>query len=161
MVTALQASFTWDIRSPVFYKAGQELAVNLSFAAPTAGFYYILGALFDRETQAYIEGSLFGIYVPEGADYAIGSPQWVSLWEMAEGETASVPCRLTLVRTDVLLGLFLLRMAGDAPDLAVDEQVAYLVAELVKPAGVDLGALVSMMVVVMMLGMFSTVVLRE
>jgi len=58
-------------------------------------------------------------------------------------------------------GCFFLRMAGDAPDLAVDEQVAYLVAELVKPAGVDLGALVSMMVVVMMLGMFSTVVLRE
>jgi hypothetical protein len=161
MTVGLQANFTWDIVSPVSYQAGQELRVNLSFTAPKGGLYYILGALFDRQTEAYIEGSLFGIYVPEGADYAIGSPQWVSLWEVTEGQEVSIPCRLNLVRTDALLGLFLFRMEGEAPDLSVDEQAAYLVAELVKPAGIDLSAIISVMVVVMVVGMVSGIALKE
>jgi len=151
MITALQTYLSWDLRSPVTYQAGQELRLTLNFTAPEAGLYYLLGALFTPSLD-YIPGSLFGIYVPEGADYAIASAEYASLWELQAGQSASVPCRLSFDRTDVVLGIFLFRMVGDAPSLEVDPQIGYLSAELVAPKGLDLGSVMGMVVAVTMLG---------
>jgi len=162
VVTVLQTTYLiWDLASPVSYQAGNELQLTLGFTAPDAGEYYLLGALFDANLD-YLDGTLFGLLVPEGADYAVNDPQYTSIWEMAEGEGVDLPCRLTLDRSDITLGLFLVKMAGESPSLADDEEVGALSAELsAATVGTGLDQVMGAAVSVMMMGMVMAVALKD
>jgi hypothetical protein len=154
MITALQTNYlSWDLGSSVSYQAGMVLPLTLGFTAPYAGDYYLLGALFDANLD-YIDGTLFGLLVPEGAETAVNDPQYTSIWELTQAESVSLGCQLTLDRTGVVLGLFLVQMSGEAPSLADDLEAGALSAELVAPsAGNDFGQVLSAMAPVLMLGM--------
>lgn len=158
MVTVLQNVYlSWDLESPVEYQAGQELQFTLHFSAPEAvprkRKYYVLCALYTKDL-VYISGTLFPVYVPPGVDYGIGSTEYASVWELEPGRSVDLPCRLTLDRSDVVLGLFLFKMVGDVPSLGVDEEVASVSAELVSPAPPwTIESAVSVAGMVMVLGM--------
>ncbi len=99
--------------------------------------------------------------MPEGADITVNDPQYTSIWTMAQGESVEIICRLTLDRTDVVLGLFLVQMSGEAPSLADDIEVGALSAELVTPAaGTGFDQVFGAMVSVMMLGMVMPLTLK-
>lgn len=155
MITALQTNYLgWALGSQTPYQAGDLLPVTLSFAAPADGDYYLLGALFDANLD-YIDGTLFGLLVPEGADYAVNDPQYTSIWDMAQAESVSLDCQLSLDRTGVVLGLFLVQMSGEAPSLADDLEAGSVSTELVVPSsGTDFGQVLGAMMPVMMMGMF-------
>jgi len=122
---------SWDVTSPVEYTAGSELSFNLHFEPSEAGRYYVLGALYLDST--YESGSMFGLLKADGVDYAVNSDTYVSLWELGPEEAVDIPCRLTLDRSDCTLALFLMMMAGDNPDLGMDEVVDQVEADLVSP----------------------------
>jgi len=133
MVTALQEIYlSWNLTSPVSYQAGQELECTISFTAPEAGKYYLIGALYTA--LEYIPGTLFGVLVPEGSDYAVNSVQYTSLWELEADESKVLPCKFTFDRSDVVLGIFLMKMVGDESSLEEDEQVGSLSVQLSSPA---------------------------
>lgn len=133
MVTTLQNTYlSWDLGAQVEYQAGQELQFILHFSAPEAKKFYLLGALYTKDL-AYIPGTIFGIFQPPGTDYGTGSTEYVTVWELEPEESVDLPCRLTLNRSDVVLGLFLFRMEGDTPSLDVDEDIAVVSVELVSP----------------------------
>jgi len=125
---------SWDLTSPVEYTAGEELSFNLHFEAPEAGRYYVLGGLYTDTT--YISGSLFGLLKAAEVDYAVNSDTYISLWELEPGEAVDLPCQLTFDHSDCTLALFLMKMAGDAPDLETDEVVDQVQAELSSPVPV-------------------------
>ena len=162
MVTALQNTYlSWDITSPKKYTAGNVLALTLTFTAPEKGNYYLLGALYDSEGN-YISGTLFGVLVPEGSDYAINNAQHSSLWELEEDEETELPCQFILDRSNVVLGLFLMEMAGDEPSLENDEEIDSLSVVLNSPAAeVDIGQLMMMAMAIMMLGMVMATAFKE
>jgi len=145
---------SWDLVTPVEYTAGEELSFNVHFEAPEAGRYYVLGALYTDTT--YISGSLFGLLKAAEVDYAVNSGTYISLWELEPGEAVDLPCRLTFGRSDCTLALFLMKMAGDAPDLETDEVVDQVQVQLASPVPVweqITQSLVPVVGVVMMLGM--------
>ena len=156
----MQELLTWDLVSPVEYASGQELQFTLHFSAPEVGGqrkYYLLCALYTKDL-VYISGTLFSIYVPPGIEYGIGSTQYASVWELAAGESVDLPSRLTLDRSDVVLGLFLFRMEGETPSLGVDEEIASISAELVSPVPPwTMESMMSMVAVIMVLGMLGFV----
>lgn len=163
MVTSLENVYlSWDLESPVEYQAGQELQFTLHFVAPEAvwprkGKYYILGALYTT-ALTYIPGTIFAIYVPPSVEYGIGSTEYTSVWELEPEESVDLPCRLTLSRSDVVLGIFLFRIEGDEPSLGVDEEIASVSAELVSPTPPwTLGSIMSVVAAVMVLGMLGFV----
>lgn len=157
MVTALQTYLSWNLTPETQYQAGAELQATASFTLPSDGSFYLLGALYTPDTQQYISGTLFGVLVPEGGDYGVNDANQVSVFTGKEGESLDLPCRFTLKQTDVILGLFSLKMAGEAPDLSADEQVGVLSTQLVKPAGLDITQLMmpvlAMAMIVPMIGM--------
>lgn len=163
MVTVLQSTYlSWNLVSPVEYTAGEELQFTLHLTAPEAVLprkrkYYILSALYTKDL-VYISGTLFSIYVPPGVDYGIGSTEYASVWELEPEQSVDLPCRLTLNRSDVILGLFLFRMEGDVPSLGVDEEIAFISAELVSPTPPwTLESIMGTVAVVMVLGMLGFV----
>ena len=130
MVTTLQlTNLSWDIESPVEYQAGQELQFTVNFTAPGDGKSYLMGALYSSDLS-YISGTLFGLLKVAGADYAVNGTTYMSYWDLKEGESVELPCKLTLDRTNVVLGLFLFQMEGDTASLGVDEEVDALSAAL-------------------------------
>lgn len=134
MVTALQEVYlSWNLPSPVSYQAGQELELTLNFTAPEAGKYYLLGALYTT-TSEYISGTLFGVLLPEGSDYAVNSAEYTSPWELEADEERELLCKFIFDRSDVVLGVFLMKMSGDEPSFEEDEQVASLSVALSSPA---------------------------
>jgi hypothetical protein len=134
MTTVLQnVTLSCDLTSPVSYQAGQELECVISFTASEEGKYYLLGALYTAKLE-YISGSLFGVLVPEGSDYSVNSVQYASLWKLEAGESKELSSKFTFDRTDVVLGLFLMKMAGDELSLEEDEQVGTLSVQLSSPA---------------------------
>lgn len=164
-VETLQDTYlSWDLPSQVEYLAGQELQFTLQFLAPEGSLakYYTVGALYTKDF-AYIPNTLFSIYVPPDHDYAIGSTQYVSLWELNPGESVSLPCRLTLDRSDVILGLFLFEMEGDTPIIGVDEEIWSVSTELVSPvpAYVSIVDIATMVIALALTGYVAYTALEE
>ena len=123
-----------DLVSPTEYTAGEELSFNLHFEAPgdtVPQKFYILGALYTDTT--YLSGTLFGLLKAAEVDYAVNSDTYISLWELEPEEVVDLPCRLTLDRSDCILALFLMKMAGDAPNLDTDEVVDQVQVQLASP----------------------------
>ncbi len=162
MVTALETTYlSWDLVSPKEYVAGSELQCTLSFAAPKVGKYYLLGALYDTALN-YISGTLFGALLPEGSDYAVNNMEHASLWELEADEKKDLPCTFTFNRTDVVLGLFLMRMVGDSPSLEDDGQVASLSMELSSPMPpITFESLIPLVMVVSMCGFMTHEALKN
>jgi len=158
MLTAAQTYLSWNLAEETEYRARTELELTVSLTLPRDGSFYLLGGLFTPDTLNYIQGTLFGVLVPEGADYGVNDPNWVSIFNGSQGESLDLPCRLTLDRTDVVLGLFFLEMKGEAPDLAVDEEVGALSTRLVRPAGLDIGQLMTAVLIVAMMGMIVPII---
>jgi hypothetical protein len=149
---------SWDLVSPVTYTAGEELSFNLHFEAPVnteADRYYLLGALYSD--TSYISGSLFGILKPADVDYGVNDPTYMSVWELEPEQAVDLPCRFTFDRSDVILGLFLMKMLGTQPSLDADEQVASVSVQLSSQAlptpPMTIESVLPMVVVVMMFGM--------
>ena len=149
------ALLSWDLVSPVTYTAGEELSFDLHFEAPAdteAGRYYLLGALYSDTT--YISGTLFSILKAAEVDYGVNDPTYMSVWELEPEEVVDLPCRFTFDRSNVILGLFLMKMVGTEPSLDADEQVASLSVQLSSPAPpVTIESLLPMVGMVMVLGM--------
>jgi len=161
MLTAAQTHLSWNLAEETAYRAGTELQLTVSLTLPRDGNFYLLGGLFTPDTLNYIQGTLFGVLVPEGADYGVNDPNWVSIFTGSQGESLDLPCRFTLDRTDVVLGLFFLEMKGEAPDLAVDEEIGALSTRLVRPAGLDMTQLMTAVLAIAMMGMMVGVIARE
>ena len=123
----------WLLPSQIECAAGQELSFTVSFTAPKVGDYYLLGALYDSDFN-YISGTLFGVLLPEGSDYAVNSAEYTSLWELEGDEEKELPCKFNFNWSDVVLGLFLMRMVGEVLSSDKDEQVASLSVALSSPA---------------------------
>ena len=138
MVTALQTYLSWNLDAETQYQAGTELQATVSFTLPTDGKYYLLGALYTPDAQQYVSGSLFGVLIPEGADYGINDPNQVTLFTGNEGESLDLPCRFSFSNTDVVLGLFFMEMKGESPDLSADEEIGVVSTRLTKPAVFDI-----------------------
>jgi len=119
------ALLSWNIVSPMEYTPGEEISFSLHFEAPVAGRYYLLGAL-------YID-----IYHPPstifGVRNGVNDPAYTSVWELGAAEAVDLPCRFMLDRTNCLLALFLMRMAGDEVNLDGDEKIAQVQAQLAAP----------------------------
>lgn len=147
-----------DLVSPVTYVAGGELAFKLTFTAPEDGKYYVLGALYDSNFN-YISDTMFGILLPEGAAYAFNSSVQMSFWELEEDDEEEVDCKFIFDRTSVIMGLFLMEMAGDEPSLEDDTEVSSTTAILAgeEAVGFDLGSIVNVIVVVGMMGIMMKV----
>jgi hypothetical protein len=71
---------------------------------------------------------------------------------MDADESRDLECRFTLDRSNVTLGLFMLKMAGETADLNVDEQVGQVQAALTGPAGFDINQLFGPLLAVAMMG---------
>jgi len=127
-------ALAWDLPTSVSYQAGQELRATLSLTASEAGNYYLLGFLFDQSGNV-IQDTMFGVLLPEGATYAVNDPTLASLWVMEADESKDLECRFTLDRSNVTLGLFMLKMIGEAADLNVDEQVGQVQTALTYRSG--------------------------
>ncbi len=123
------AYLSWNLASPAISQAGQELQFTVNLTAPGDGKYYLMGALYSSDLS-YISGTLFGLLKVAGADYAVNGTTYMSYWDLEEGESVELPCRLTQDRTNVVLGLFLFKMEGDTASLGVDEEVDALSAAL-------------------------------
>jgi len=161
VITALQAALSWDLEAEVSYRAGETLECAISFTAPETGKYYLMGALYTSSSE-YISGTLFGLLLPEGSEYAINSAQYTSLWELEADESRELPCRFTFNRSDVVLGIFLMRMAGDEPSLEDDEQVGSLSVQLSSPAPpVMVESLITMAMIVGVFGYMSYEALKD
>ena len=133
------ALISTDLVSPVGYTAGQGLGLNLHFEAPAdtvATKLYILGALYTDTT--YVSGSLFGVLKAAGVDYGVNDAACVSIWELNPEQAVDLPCRFILDRTNCLLGLFLMRMVGDIPNLDSDEQLAQISVQLAAPVPISI-----------------------
>lgn len=129
-----------DLASPVTYGVGEELEVKATFSAPEDGSYYLLGALYTAD-YGYISGTMFGVILPEGATYAINSGTVTQLWEMSEGDEQELDCKLTLGRTGVILGLFLMRLAGETPSLDDDIEIGCVNLTLEERVPFTVGAI--------------------
>jgi hypothetical protein len=120
---------TWDLATSITYYANTELNIELSVVAEQAGVHYIIGALYTRE-GVYIPDTLFGIVLPEGSAYGIASSVEAKTWEMVISESIILPCKLTLNRTDAMLGLFFMKMVGATAvpdtDIIAGQVSAYL-----------------------------------
>lgn len=163
MVIVLQTAYlSWDLTSPVTYKAGEELECAISFTAPEDGTYYLMGALYTTNLE-YIPGTIFGILLPEDADYAVNSTQYTSIWEMEAEEEKELPCKFTFSRTDVVLGLFLMKMAGVEPSLEDDEQIGAVSTTLSSGVIriVDISTMMTGLIMVAMIGMIIPMALRD
>jgi len=148
-----------DLLSPVSYTVGEELTFKLTFTVPEDGNYYILGALYDSDFN-FISGSLFGVLLPTGATYAFNSSAQMSLWELEEDDETELDCKFILDRTSVIMGLFLMRMAGGEPSLGDDTEISSTTVVLAGEAAVefDLGSIVNVIVVVGMMGIMMKVI---
>ena len=157
------ALLAWDLVSPIAYTAGEELGFNLHFEAPAntaTKKFYLLGGLFADTT--YISDSLFGILKPADVDYGVNDPTYMSVWELEPGEAVDLPCRFAFERSDVILGLFLMKMVGTEPSLDADEQVASLSVQLSSPAppASPVESILPVVALVMALGMIGFVMYR-
>ena len=162
MVIALQDAYlSSDLVSPVQYTASQELALTLSFTAPETASYYLVCALYTSDL-VYISGTLFGILLPEGSEYAVNSTEYTSLWELEADEEKELPCKFTFDRSDVVLGVFLMKMIGDVPSFEHDEQIGSLSIQLSSPAPpITLESLIPLVVVVGMCGFMMREALKD
>ena len=160
MAVALQnTAISWDLEPVVSYQARQELECTLSFTAPDAGRYYICGALYTSDLE-YMSGTLFGVLLPEGADYAVNSAEYTSLWDMEAVEEKELPCKFTFDRSNVVLGVFLMRMVGAEPSWA-DEEIGSLSVQLSSPAPpITIEQMMLMAAAVMMIGMVTTIAMK-
>ncbi len=150
------ALLSWDVVDPAEYAASQELVFNLHFEAPAnteAEKFYVLGGLYTADAT-YIPDTLFGILKSVDLDYGINDLVSMSLWELEPEQAVDLPCRFTLDRSDVILGLFLMRLVGDAPSLENDEQVAQIQVQLVAPTSI-LVQIMPLIVIVMMFMMIT------
>jgi len=149
-----------NLTSPVSYNAGEELPVTITFTAPQAGVYYLLGGLYTVNYE-FIAGTMFGIVLPAGATYYINSYTETQLWEAAAGETEELTCGFTLAMTNIVLSIFLMRMTGSVPSLADDVEegsVALVLTSEASPVNLNLGTLVSALVIVGLMGIAMKVV---
>lgn len=132
IVRVLEGNLSCDLASSTEYPAGADLPLTLYFYAPDAGGFYLLGALYSTE-GVYIPGTTFGVVEDEeGCGVASGTK--ARLWSLTGGEDLLLPCRFAFDRSDVVLGLFLLRLAGDEINLATDTVEGQLAVALVMPA---------------------------
>jgi len=147
---------SWGLGSIVPYTAGEKLEAEVAFEAPSDGMYYMLGALYTPDLS-YIEGSLFGVLQVD--DGAVNSATHMTRYALVAGDSHILDCEFTLSSTDVILGLFLIRMTGDEPSLSDDRAVSSITASLVGPLPpepvpeVDMTSLITM---VMMVGVMAT-----
>lgn len=141
-----------DLSSPQAYVAGEELEVVITFSAPSDGTYYLLGALYDSDLN-YIADSRFGIILPTGATEAINVIGETQLWEMEEDDEEVLTCKITLNRSSVTLGLFLMKLAGDEISFEDDTEIGSVSLLLTGvAAGIDLSMMMSAVVMVGMMG---------
>ncbi len=155
------ASLSWSLGVYTAYQAGETLETVVAFTAPEDGSYYLLGGLYDGD-GSFLAGTLFGLVVPPGADYAINSLIETGLWELEAGAETELACKLTFNRTDVILGLFLMKMAGDAPSLEYDEE-ASSVSTVLSAANqaTDMSSLIGMLAAVGLMAGMLPVALKE
>jgi len=147
------AYISTDLVSPVRYNPGETLEFELSFTAPEAGNYYLLGALYDSGYN-YISGSMFGVLLSEDKTYMFNSSEQTKPWELGEGDTMTLSSKFSFARSDAIMGLFLMKMAGNAPSLDDDEVKGSTMVSLeaVRLMELDLTALMSLVVVAGMAG---------
>jgi hypothetical protein len=159
---ALQETYlSWNLTLPVSYQAGQELECTISFTAPEAGKYYLLGALYTTSLE-YISGTLFGLLLSQGADYGVNSKEYTSLWELGKSEEKELTCKFTFDRSNIVLGLFLMKMVDDKPSLDADEQVGSLSTQLSSPAPpITVESLIPLVMVVSMGGFIMYEALKD
>ena len=147
-----------DLASPVIYVAGEVLDVEVTFIVPSAGTYYIVGALYANDLT-YITGSLFGIMIPTDEVYGINSATDTRTWVMVADEEKVLATKLTLDRTGVVLGLFLMELVGETASFDDDIQVGLveltLIGEAIPAPPLDLTSIMSTMVVIGMMGMMT------
>ena len=148
-----------DLESPVTYDAGNILELKVTFSAPQDSKYYLLGALYTTSYD-YILDSMFGVLLPVDTEYAINSYTVTNLWEMTTGDENELNCKFTLPRSDVILGLFLMRLVGDTPSLDDDVEVGSVSVVLegtipVIPETIDWNSLLGGIVAVGMIGMMA------
>ena len=147
-----------DLASPVVYVAGEVLDVEVTFIVPSAGTYYIIGALYASDLT-YITGSLFGIMIPTGEVYGVNSATDTQTWIMATDEVKALAAKLTLDRTGIILGLFLMELTGETASFDDDIQVGLveltLIGEAIPAPPLDLTSIMSTMVVIGMMGMMT------
>ena len=152
MLQTLQnTNLSWDLPGAPVYEAGSELEFTLTMKAPGAGRYYLLGALYDSSGN-YISDTLFGVLVAEGSSDGMNSHSYTSLWDMKADEEKILPCRFTFNTSDVILGLFLLKMVGNELSLASDELVASVSSTLSFPVPPPPVTLPSLLMPVMVVG---------
>ncbi|GAH49666.1 unnamed protein product [marine sediment metagenome] len=144
-----------DLGSSVSYGAGEELSFELAFTAPEAGTYYLLGALYDGGYN-YIVGSLFGVLLSPDGSYVFNSGEMTQPWDMGESEEKTLSCRFVFTGTNVIVGLFLMKMTGDAPsfgnDIEVGSTSVVLESPEQEPERLDLTALVGLVAVMGLAG---------
>lgn len=152
------AYISTDLVSPVTYDPGGVLEFELSFTAPEAGNYYLLGALYDS-SRNYISGSLFGVLLSEDKTYMFNSSEQTKPWELGEGDTMTLSCKFSFARSDTIMGLFLMKMAGSAPSLDDDEEAGSVAVSLeaYRLVQLDLTAFMSLIVVAGMVGIMAKV----
>ena len=122
------ADLSWDLGAETGYQAGEELEAIVTFSTSEAGGYYLLGGLYDTDGN-FIDGTLCGL-VATGSGYTVNSPTETGLWELGAGEDIELACRLTFDRTEVILGLFLMKMVGEAPSLENDKEIGSIATGL-------------------------------
>jgi len=155
-------TMAWNLGSIVSYEAGAELAATVDFSVTEDGTYYLIGALYTT-ALAYIEGSMFGMLVPEGEEYAVNSPGDQTTQELEADDEEEVDCKFTLGQTNVILGLFLVKQLGDEPDWTTDTVVSSITTSLsgaaVPSTEFDFSSMmnlmITMMIVVMMMKMMT------
>lgn len=168
MIRALENIYlSWDLVSPTEYTAGEELECIVGFTAPEDDTYYLIGALYTSGLE-YISGTLFGVLLPEGATYAVNSVEYTSLWEMVAGEVGELPCKLTFNRSDVVFGLFLMRLTGTEPSFDDDEEITSLSIQLASPTPptppappITLESLIAMVMMVGVVSIMMNQILKE
>ncbi len=131
-IQVLEGSLSSDLASSHEYQAGAELSFALHFSTLRAGGFYLLGALYSSE-GVYLPGTLFGIIEDDNSN-GVTSFTHARLWSLTEGEEILLPCRFTFDRTGMVLGLFFMKMTGEAINPEEDTVVGQLAISLVVPA---------------------------
>ena len=154
---------SWDLGALISYTVGEELECTPTFSAPQDGTYYLLGALYTPQL-AYIPGTMFGVLLPSGEEYAVNSAEHMTTWELEEAGEAEQACKFILERTNAIFGLFLMRLVNEEASLENDEVVDSVSVSLSGPAaekGLDIGSLMMMVMVVGIMSMMMTAALKD
>ena len=158
----MAGELAWDLGSSVSYTTGGDLECKITIIAPEDGTYYLLGALYTTQLE-YVPGTLFGVLLPSGEIIAVNSLTHATTWELEEDGEQEQDCKFIFDRTDTILGLFLMKMAGTEASWENDTVVDSITVSLSGPVmqePLDISALIMLMIPIMMIGMMVKVVAK-